>query len=205
MKKIFTLLLVAVFVWSCENTSETEVTTVIQADSTSDEHDDKLVSPEPTLDEESLPSQMTYNDSEYLVYGINRTFQLDTMSSVDEMYTSILTDGSVTMTVQGSCAEICQMAGCWIEVEKSDSTNVFVKFKDHFTLPIESTVGKSVVFHGTGRVDTTSIEMQRHYLDDKVKSGEVVSEEEYEAIVSPKVDVTFVADGIMVETIPENQ
>ncbi|MBT6030874.1 MAG: DUF4920 domain-containing protein [Crocinitomicaceae bacterium] len=203
MKKIFTFLLIACFFWSCNDTSETDVLTSNESDVISDEYDDASSSESNPADEDQ-PSQMTFNDSEYLVYGINRNFQLDTLNSVDEMYHEILNDGSVTMTVQGSCSEICQMAGCWIEVAKSDSTNVFVKFKDHFTLPIESTVGKSVVFHGTGKVDTTSIEMQRHYLDDKVKSGEVVSKEDYDAIVSPKVDITFIADGIMVQTAKGN-
>lgn len=200
MKKAFTLLFIAHFFWSCTDTIQSDVSTAIETNEISDD----TASSESNLAEEDQPGQMTFNDSEYLVYGINRSFQLDTLHSVDEMYKGILSNGNVTMTVQGSCSEICQMAGCWIEVAKSDSTNVFVKFKDHFTLPIESTVGKSVVFHGTGKVDTTSIEMQRHYLDDKVKSGEVVSQEDYDAIVSPKVDITFIADGIMVETANGN-
>ena len=152
-----------------------------------------------TIDEMDIPTPVVHNETEYLAYGINRSFMDSAAVSVDDMYNSALEGEAMELTVYGECTEICQMAGCWIEVAKSDGDPVFVKFKDHFTLPIESTVGKKVLFHGLARIDTTSVEMQRHYLDDRAKSGDTVTQEEYDAITEPEIGVSFLADGILVE------
>jgi hypothetical protein len=145
------------------------------------------------------PTQLVYEAVNYLAYGINRSFADNETISVDEMYGQALEGSEAELTVTGECVEICQMAGCWIEVARSNGEKVFVKFKDHFTLPIESTTGRKVLFHGVGKVDTTSVEMQRHYLDDRTESGESVAQEEYDAITEPKIGVSFLADGILVE------
>ena len=41
--------------------------------------------------------------------------------------------------------------------------------------------------------------MQRHYLDDRAKSGDTVTQEEYDAITEPEIGVSFLADGILVD------
>jgi len=145
------------------------------------------------------PTLLVYDEANYLAYGINRSFADNETISVDDMYDKSLEGSEIELTVSGECVEICQKAGCWIEVAKSNGEIVFVKFKDHFTLPIETTTGRKVLFHGIGKLDTTSVEMQRHYLDDRAESGESVAQEEYDAITEPKIGVSFLADGILVE------
>jgi len=112
---------------------------------------------------------------------------------------SVVTVGEETeMVLAGECAEICQMMGCWISLPTVEGVMVRVKFKDHFTLPIEATPGKSVVFHGVGVKEVESVEMQRHYLEDEMKDGGEVSQEDIDAITEPKETISFIADGIMV-------
>ena len=154
---------------------------------------------EPAEEPDDDPTSLVYNEVNYLAYGINRSFADNEKITVDEMYDKALGGSGGELTVTGECVEICQKAGCWIEVAKSNGEKVFVKFKDHFTLPIETTTGRKVLFHGIGKLDTTSVEMQRHYLDDRAESGESVAQEEYDAITEPKIGDSFLADGILVE------
>lgn len=148
--------------------------------------------------EVEAPTTVVYEEVDYLVYGPNREFDVTVVKSVDDMYMAAMESGETEMVVSGSCTEVCQQAGCWIEVARENGDPVFVKFKDHFTLPIETTSGRDVVFHGIAKIDTTSVEMQKHFLDDRAKAGETVSQEEYDAITEPKIGVMFIADGIMV-------
>ncbi len=199
MKKfVFCFAAGALFAVSCGSNEVAEVTEALSdvVDSTEvvDENEDNAneqpVAPEPAAVSNDMGS--------FMAYGFNRDFDVATAISVDDMHMGVMTNGATEAVVTGQCAEICQMAGCWIEVAKADGEKVFVKFKDHFTLPIDGTTGKTVYFHGTGKMDTTSIEMQKHYLDDRAKNGEEVPQSEYDAITEPKVDVVFIADGILV-------
>jgi hypothetical protein len=77
---------------------------------------------------------------------------------------------------------VCQKKGCWMQVDKGDGSTMRVVFKDYgFFVPME----------GVAFLDTTTVEMLRHYAEDANKT-----EEEILAITEPKIEVVFEASGV---------
>lgn len=99
--------------------------------------------------------------------------------------------GDQEYTVHGKLTQVCQSAGCWIKVENTAGTPLMIRFKDHFTIPTATAAGTMAYFHGIAYVDTTSVEMLKHYALDAKKS-----QEEIDKITEPKVTMMFEADGI---------
>lgn len=56
--------------------------------------------------------------------------------------------------------------GCWLELNVGLQKTMRVTFKDYsFFVPINS-VGKNAILEGYAYIDTTSIEMLKHYAED---------------------------------------
>ena len=140
-----------------------------------------------------------FEESEWETYGQNPSFDATQNISVDSLF-KIATNGPAEgLVVKGNIAEVCQKAGCWITMNTSDDQEMFIRFKDHFTVPIPGQQGKTVYVHGNVTIDTTTIAMQKHYLTDRVEMGEEVPQEEFDAITEDKIQPMFIADGIWIE------
>ena len=100
-------------------------------------------------------------------------------------------NGDQEFTVKGNLTQVCQAAGCWIKVDNAGGAPLMIRFKDHFTIPTTTPTGTAAVFHGIAYMDTTSVEMLKHYAQDAKKS-----QEEIDKITEPKVTMMFEADGI---------
>ncbi len=98
------------------------------------------------------------------------------------------------VTFTGEIAQVCTKAGCWISIKKPDGTTFRVRFKDHFTIPIETPAGTTAFLHGKAYYETISVEMLRHFAEDAGKSPE-----EIEKITEPQYEFAFQADGITFE------
>ena len=98
----------------------------------------------------------------------------------------------VEFTFEAPLVEICQAAGCWVSVDKGNGETFRVRFKDHFTIPVKTKPGTKAYFHGYAYWDEISVEMQKHFAEDAGKS-----KEEVEKITSPKKEMCFEADGIV--------
>lgn len=128
----------------------------------------------------------------------NNEFEITEWSSVDEMYTTVLETGAFEGLVKAEISEVCKKAGCWITVLKKDGSTVRVIFRNHFGIPTDTPLGYEVIMNGVGQIDTTSIELQKHFLDDAKDSGEEVSQAEYDAITEDLIEVSFDCDGLLV-------
>ena len=128
----------------------------------------------------------------------NNEFELTEWSSVDEMYTTVMETGTFEGLVKAEISEVCKKAGCWITVLKEDGSAVRVIFRDHFGIPTDTPAGYEVIMNGVGQVDTTSIELQKHFLDDAKEAGEEVSQADYDAITEDLIEVSFDCDGLLV-------
>jgi hypothetical protein len=148
--------------------------------------------------ETEAPTTAVYNEQDYMVYGMNRDFPVTDISTVDDLLAAVNETAETEMVIASTAHEVCQMAGCWIKVGNDNGEMVRVKFKDHFTLPIESSHGKHVVFHGVGIKEVETVEMQKHYLKDAMKEGGEVTQADIDAITEPLETISFIADGIMV-------
>ena len=67
-------------------------------------------------------------------------------------------------TFQGEITEVCAKMGCWISVKNpvEGEEDFMVRFKDHFTIPVDTELGSMAYLHGTAIQDTVSVDFQRH-------------------------------------------
>ena len=128
----------------------------------------------------------------------NNEFEITSWSSVDDMYNTVMEIGTFEGLVKGEITEVCKKAGCWITVLKEDGTSIRVVFRDHFGIPTDTPIGYEVIMNGVGQLDTTTIELQKHFLDDAKEAGEAVSQAEYDAITEDLIEVSFDCDGLLV-------
>jgi hypothetical protein len=98
-----------------------------------------------------------------------------------------------TFTFYGEMTEICSKAGCWVNIDKGNGETFMVRFKDHFTIPTNTTPGTGAYFHGVAHWDTVSVDLLRHFAEDAGKS-----ESEIAKITEPKFELGFEADGISI-------
>lgn len=98
-------------------------------------------------------------------------------------------DGKVT----GKVVEVCQEKGCWMKIEKPGGETMMVKFKDYGFFMPKDIVGKEVVLDGSAALKETSVKQLQHYAKDAGKS-----KEEIKKIKTPKKDIQFVANGVLV-------
>lgn len=114
---------------------------------------------------------------------------------VSEMVERSKTDGSEKeYTFEGELIEVCSKAGCWVNVDNGEGGTFVVRFKDHFTIPVDTKPGTKAYFHGVASNETISVEMLQHFAEDAGKS-----EEEIKLIVAPQSKLGFIADGIVLK------
>lgn len=103
-------------------------------------------------------------------------------------------DSTGVYTVAGKIVQICQSAGCWVGIDKGNGDYFMVRFKDHFTIPLDTEIGTEAYFHGVARWDSTTVEELRHIAREEGKSNEAI-----EAITDPEYSFDFIADGIVLK------
>jgi len=166
-------LITAGFFASCTNSSETEAPTT-DADTT------ELVSEETedTVD----PNQTSF--------GPNKVDTTKAISTA-ELLAQFKGKSELEATFKAEINETCSKMGCWVNIEKEDGETFMVRFKDHFTIPVETKVGTIAYMSGKAIQDTVSIDMQKHFLEDAN-----APQSEIDAITDVKYTMTFIADGI---------
>ena len=105
-----------------------------------------------------------------------------------------LLEGKETIVVKltGEVKSVCQMSGCWMDVDIGDGEIVHVTFKDDaFVLP-KNAAGKNTVIEGTATYEEIPVSMLKHLAEDEGKT-----QAEIDAITEPKLEYTFVAKGVI--------
>lgn len=105
-----------------------------------------------------------------------------------------------TFTFYAPIVNVCQSAGCWVNVKKTDGDLLRIRFKDHFGIPPKTETGNIAYFHGTAYYDTISVQLQKHFLED----GNA-PQSEIDKIVAPKIEMNFLADGVLIPTASSKQ
>jgi len=103
------------------------------------------------------------------------------------------TDKLANIRVKGSISQVCQSAGCWVRLQNPNGGDVFVKFKDHFTIPMDL-AGATATVYGTASKKTVSVADQRHFAEDAGKSAEEIAK-----ITQPKDEIRIDATGILIQ------
>ena len=106
------------------------------------------------------------------------------------------------ITVEGTIAEVCQAAGCWLTLETADGTPFRVAVpKDEageyvYTFP-KNVSGAQAQLKGAFSVDEESVETLRHLAEDAGESAEAIA-----AIDAPKRTLSLTATGARLIGVP---
>lgn len=100
---------------------------------------------------------------------------------------------SLEAKIKGNIEEVCSKKGCWMTMNLSDDKDMRVTFKDYeFFVPLDAG-GKQTIIEGVATMDTTTVDMLKHYAED---AGD--SQEEIDAITEPEYNYAFEATGVLV-------
>lgn len=95
--------------------------------------------------------------------------------------------------ISGKIEEVCSKKGCWMVMNLSDDKDMRITFKDYeFFVPLDA-AGKETIIQGTATMDTTTVEMLKHYAED---AGD--SQEEIDAITEQEFNYAFEAVGVII-------
>ena len=100
---------------------------------------------------------------------------------------------SVEAKFIGKVVECCQTKGCWMTMDVGDGTSMRVSFKDYGFFVPKNTGGKTAVIDGWAHRTITPVSELQHYAAD-----EGLPQEEIDKITEPKVEITFVAKGVLI-------
>lgn len=105
-------------------------------------------------------------------------------------------EGKETLEVKlvGNVESVCQMSGCWMDIEIGEGEIVHVTFEDDSYLMPKDAAGKTATIEGVATYEEIPVKMLRHLAEDDGKS-----KEEIEAITEPKMEYTFVARGVILQ------
>ena len=113
--------------------------------------------------------------------------------SVKELPAKMGDKQALKTKVTATVADVCQAKGCWMTVKLDNGETMRVTFKDYGFFVPKDISGKTVVFEGEAKMKTTPVSELQHYAEDAGKSKEEIAK-----ITEPKRELTFVANGVIV-------
>jgi Domain of unknown function (DUF4920) len=119
----------------------------------------------------------------------------DNAISYEALLKEMTKKDSVQTKVTGKVSAVCMKKGCWMTMV-SDQPNqppMRVTFKDYAFFMPKDIPGKQVVLQGFAKVETTPIDVLRHFAEDAGKT-----KAEIDAITQPKREMTFEAAGVVI-------
>lgn len=114
--------------------------------------------------------------------------------SVADIVTNLASNDTILGKVSGYVTSVCKKKGCWMILSQSptDSTGLFVKFKDYgFFMPLDCE-GSKVVMQGFAFNEVTPVDELKHYAEDEGKSAEEIAK-----ITQPEVEKKYLANGVV--------
>ena len=112
----------------------------------------------------------------------------------DELVPKMAKVDSMDAKVTGKVGEVCQKKGCWMTLtSEAGKEPMRVTFKDYAFFMPKDLSGKRVVVEGFAYVETTAVDVLRHYAEDAGKSKEEIA-----AITQPKRELSFEAAGVVI-------
>ena len=113
----------------------------------------------------------------------------------DQLIPKMAKVDSMPAKVTGEVVAVCQAKGCWMTLQSAQPgrPEMRVTFKDYAFFMPKDLSGKKVVVDGFARVETTPVEVLRHFAEDAGKTPEEIAK-----ITEPKRELTFEAAGVLV-------
>ena len=180
MKKLFIALIGAASLTACNNTTN-------QAeDKTAKASDNKEVTDQAEAEKQEEPSV----DLAY--YG--DTIQPDGAIAASELNSFMEDKDSVRVKVEGSINSSCSKKGCWMRMDLNEEQDMHISFMDYGFFVPKDLDGEYAIVDGYAKKDTLTVDWLRHMAEDAGKS-----KEEIEKITEPRVELTYVAEGVILK------
>ena len=172
-RNLFLVLTSSLILFACSNETKTEV----QA-------------------EEPVETVEVVDASTYEAFGGEITADgLLTSLEMQQKYNQMEVGDSLAVTFRTNVGEVCQKKGCWMKIDLGDKdAEAFVRFKDYEFFVPKDAQGADAILKGMAYKEETSVEELKHYAQDAGKS-----EEEIAAITDPKIEYTFMAEGVLLK------
>ncbi len=113
-------------------------------------------------------------------YGLK--FEIVDITPAYKIPEALSNANGVELVVNGSILDVCQMSGCWLEMDMMNGESIFVTFKNDSFVTIKGFANK----------ESVGVEMLKRIAADEGKS-----EEEIAAISQPEEEYSFVASGLI--------
>ena len=111
-----------------------------------------------------------------------------------ELPTLLAGKDSVKLKLVGEISDVCQVKGCWMDMQTADGQPVKVRFKDYAFFVPKTTKGKTTIVEGWAYKQTVPVDELRHYAEDAGKSKAEIA-----AITQPQEALRFEADGVLIK------
>lgn len=121
------------------------------------------------------------------------TIDTSSSNSVEETISTLNTSDSLMTKVTGYVTSVCQVKGCWMVLSQNptDTTGLFVKFKDYGFFVPKDLSGSKVIVEGKAYKEITPVDELKHYAEDEGKSPEEIAK-----ITEPMEELKFMANGV---------
>lgn len=130
------------------------------------------------------------NGDEVIKRGVE--FSTEEYLTTEMLKTMLEMGDSAKVVLKGNVKAVCKKKGCWMTMPMDNETDIRVRFKDYgFFVPLNCE-DKTAYVHGVATKNVISVDEQKHYAED---NGD--SQEKIDAITEPKVEYSFLADGVM--------
>ncbi len=138
----------------------------------------------------------TVEITEYDSFGdqFDPSEDIENTSEALETFENLHVGDSVHVQIEAPIQEVCEKKGCFMILDLGDDQTARVTFKDYGFFVPKDVAGQETIINGWAHKSETSVEQQKHYAQDMGKSTE-----EIDAITEPKIDYTFVADGVLIK------
>lgn len=134
-------------------------------------------------------------ETDVILHYYGDTISAEGAIEANKLFSIVKEQGGFEGTVKSTIHETCQKKGCWMMVDAGNGEEIRVRFKDYgFFVPTEGVEDMEVIMHGQAYLDTTTVDMLRHYAEDAGKS-----KEEIEAITEPEYALAFEATGVIIK------
>ena len=137
----------------------------------------------------------TGNSQTKYVKNFGTPVTADQAITYDQLIPKMASTDSMPAKVTGTVKQVCQKKGCWMTLVSTQpgTPEMRVTFKDYAFFMPKDLSGKQVVVDGYAFIETTSVDILRHYAEDAGKS-----KAEIEAIKEPLRELSFEAAGVMI-------
>lgn len=148
--------------------------------------------------EETSQEQTEEKDNKNIALFFGEKFDTTGASVPTELASIIEGKDSVQMKLKARINQTCKKKGCWMTLDMQDESEMRVWFKDYGFFVPKNADGFESIITGYAYVDTVSVEMQKHLLEDARETGKEIAQADIDAITDPKVELGFEATGVMI-------